>query len=115
MFPNLGIYNATPTKRYMFLEFLVENKAFHFSKRALRADTACNKYIKKTPPGIIYPFCILPKFSDFFVAKLKLLRKSSDVLLLGVTNITLVLRFMKSNKFHYVQTTKVVNSKDVSP
>ena len=40
--------------------------------------------------------------------------KSSDFLLLGVTDITLVLRFMKSNKFYDVQTAKVVTSKDVS-
>ena len=29
----------------------------------------------------------------------------------GVTNITLVLRFMKGDKFCYIQTAKVVNSK----
>ena len=40
------------------------------------------------------------------------------ILLLWVTNITqiytLVLRFTKRNKFYYVQTAKIVNSKDVS-
>ena len=30
-------------KQYAFLEFLVENKAFCSTKRALRADTARNK------------------------------------------------------------------------
>ena len=49
-----------------------------------------------------------------FVVKLKLLKKSSDFLLLGVTNITFMLIFKKSSKFYYVQTVKVVNSKDVS-
>ena len=57
---------------------------------------------------------ILLNFSNFFVVKLKLLRKSSKSLLLVMTNITLLLRFMKRSKFHYVQTMKVVNSRDVS-
>ena len=39
------------------------------------------------------------------------MRKSIDFLLLGMTNITLVLIFMKSNKFYYVQTAKFLNSK----
>ena len=30
-------------KQHAFLEFLVENKAFYSTKRALRADTAYNK------------------------------------------------------------------------
>ena len=34
-------------KRYVFLEFYRENKAFHFSKKVLRADTARNKWLKK--------------------------------------------------------------------
>ena len=55
-----------------------------------------------------------PTFHFFFVLKLKLMTKSSDFLLLGVTDITLVLRFVKSNKFYDVQTAKVVTSKDVS-
>ena len=33
-------------KQYVFLEFLVENKEFYSTKRALRADTARNKWIK---------------------------------------------------------------------
>ena len=41
------------------------------------------------------------------------MRKSSDVLLLGVTNTILVLRFIKSNTFYYFKTAEVVNSKDV--
>ena len=41
------------------------------------------------------------------------MRKSSDVLLLGVTNTILVLRFTRSNTFYYFQTAKVVHSKDV--
>ena len=36
-----------PPKRHVFLEFLEENKANHFSKRALRAATARNKRLKK--------------------------------------------------------------------
>ena len=38
---------AHPPKRHVFLEFLVENKAFHFSKRTLCADIACSKWLKK--------------------------------------------------------------------
>ena len=34
-------------KQHVFLEFLVKNNAFHFSKRALREDTARNKLLKK--------------------------------------------------------------------
>ena len=48
IFPNLGhLERSTPPKRHVFLEFLVENKAFHFSKRALHAGTAHNKWLKK--------------------------------------------------------------------
>ena len=36
-----------PPKWYVFLEFSVNNKAFHFSKRVLRAVTACKKWLKK--------------------------------------------------------------------
>ena len=52
-----------------------------------------------------------PYFANVIV-KLKLLRKSSEFLLLGVINITLVLRFVKRNKFYCVQTAKVVDLKD---
>ena len=69
--------------------------------------------VKSKVPSIKYPY--FAKIFNFFVVKLQLLRKSSDFLFLaGVTNITLVLRFMISNKFYYFQTAKVVNSKDVS-
>ena len=54
------------------------------------------------------------KLSKFFVVKLKLLRKSSDFLLLDMTKITLALKFIESIKFYYVQTVKAVNSKDTS-
>ena len=59
-------------------------------------------------------FPYFAKRFKFFVVKLKLLRKSSNFLLLGVTNIILVLRFLNNNKFYNVKTVKVVNSKDVS-
>ena len=41
-----------PSKRHMFLEFLVKKKVFYFSKRALslRAGTARNKWLKKALP-----------------------------------------------------------------
>ena len=39
-------------KWHVFLEFLVENKAYHFSKNALRADTARNKWLKKALTAI---------------------------------------------------------------
>ena len=35
-------------KRHVFLEFLLEKKAFHFSKRALNAGTAHSKWLKYT-------------------------------------------------------------------
>ena len=50
-------------------------------------------------------------FHKLLVVKLKLLRKSSAVLLLGVINITLVLRFMKNKKLYCVH---AVKSKDVT-
>ena len=37
------------SKRHLFSEFLVENKAFQFSKRALHAGTARKKWLKKSP------------------------------------------------------------------
>ena len=44
IFANLGHLECyTPPKGHVFLEVLVEKKAFRFSKRALRAGTACNK------------------------------------------------------------------------
>ena len=36
-----------PTKRHVFLEFLVETKSYKFLKRALRAGTVRNKWLKK--------------------------------------------------------------------
>ena len=33
-------------KWHVFLEFLVEKKVYHFAKRALRAGTAHNKWLK---------------------------------------------------------------------
>ena len=51
---------------------------------------------------------------QFFVVKLQFFQKPSDVLLLSVTNITIVLRFKKGTKLCYVQTVKVINSKEAS-
>ena len=48
--PNFFKFRAFRTltpERHVFLEFLVENKAFSFSKRVLHADTARNKWLKK--------------------------------------------------------------------
>ena len=58
--------------------------------------------------------CIFCFVKLFFFVKLELLNKSSAFMILGVTNVTLVSRFMKSNKFYCVQTAKVANSKNVS-
>ena len=88
------------------------------SAKSAFADEFCKKvlrYPSKKVPSISYPYFV--RSFKLFVVKLRLLRKSSEILLLGVTNTTLVLRFMKSNKFYYVQTAKVVNIlvvKDVS-
>ena len=35
-----------PPKRHVFLDFSVEKKVFRFAKRALRAGTARNKWLK---------------------------------------------------------------------
>ena len=59
--------------------------------------------------SLYFLFC-----QTFFFIKLQLLNKSSAFMILGVTNVTLVSRFMKSNKFFCVQTAKVANSKNVS-
>ena len=46
IFPKLGhLYRYTPLNS-MFLEFLVKNKEFYSTKRALRADIARNKWLK---------------------------------------------------------------------
>ena len=37
----------TPPKRYVVLKVLTENTIMYFSKRALRAGTARNKWLKK--------------------------------------------------------------------
>ena len=65
------------------------------------------RYPGKKAPSINYPY--FTKSFKFFAVKLRLLRKSSDIWLLGVINTTLVLRFMTSNKFYFVQTAEVVN------
>ena len=62
--------------------------------------------------NVNYPY--FAKLYKCFVGFSKLLKKSSDLLLLDVTNVTLELRFMKINKFYYDLTAKVVNSEDVS-
>ena len=56
---------------------------------------------------------ISPNF-QFCVVKLELLKKSSEFLLLGVSNNILVLRFMESNVFNCVKAPKVLKSKDGS-
>ena len=45
-----------PPKRHVFLEILIENKVFHFSKRALRAGTPRNKWFKKILTGTFLTF-----------------------------------------------------------
>ena len=76
------------------------------------AEITVTKEKQLKAPSINYPY--FAKIFEFFVVKLRLLRKSSEILLLGVDNTTSVSRFMKSNKFFYVQTAKVVNSNNVS-
>ena len=51
-----------PPKGYMFLEFLVESKAFHFSKRA------CKKWLKKAlePLILLVSAVFLQKISSFW-------------------------------------------------
>ena len=62
----------------VFLEILVDNKAFYFSKRALRASNKCNKWLKyfmsinddiadiEKPDGICLPTFIEDKLQDYF-------------------------------------------------
>ena len=64
--------------------------------------------------GTQHQLLIFHQIFQIFVVKLKLLRRWIESLLLGMTEITLVLRFKTSNKFYYVQTVKDVNSKDVN-
>ena len=48
IFPNFQHLECyTTPKQHVFLEFLVENKAFSFSNRALSQDAARNKWLKK--------------------------------------------------------------------
>ena len=42
------IYNATPPKQHVVLQILREDKVIDFSKRALHAGTARNKWLKYT-------------------------------------------------------------------
>ena len=44
--PHFCKFRAFRMLHYAFLEFLVENKAFYFSKRALHADTTHKKWLK---------------------------------------------------------------------
>ena len=69
IFPNLGHLELyTPPKRHVFLEILIENTAFHFSKRALRAGTARNKWFKKSPDRYFPYFCYF--FQNHFIGEL---------------------------------------------
>ena len=56
--------------------------------------------------SLYFLFC-----QTFFFCKIGI---AEQIMILGVTNVTLVSRFMKSNKFYCVQTAKVANSKNVS-
>ena len=47
VFPNLGHLEYCAPQNDILKKILVENKAFHFSKRALRAGNAHNKWLKK--------------------------------------------------------------------
>ena len=58
-----------------------------------------------------YQLPIFYKNFQILAEKLKFLRKSSHFLLLAL-HWCWMLKFMISKKFHYVQTSKVVNSKD---
>ena len=58
-----------------------------------------------------YQLPIFYKNFQIFAEKLKFLRKSSHFLLLAL-HWCWMLKFMISKKFHYVQTSKIVNSKD---
>ena len=42
-----------PPKRYVFLDYLVEKKAFQFSKKTLHADTAHNKWLEKALTNLL--------------------------------------------------------------
>ena len=66
---------------------------------------------KSKVPSIKYPYSA--KLFSIFCFEIEIHESISDFLLMCVTNITLVLMFMKSNKFYDVRTAKVVNSKDV--
>ena len=47
LFPDLGyLERCTPPLNDVFLQLLVENKEFYFSKRALRGGTAHHNWLK---------------------------------------------------------------------
>ena len=54
-----------PPKRYVFLDYLVEKKAFQFSKKTLHADTAHNKWLEKA-------------LTNLLTQKVKILQITSD-------------------------------------
>ena len=63
--------------------------------------------------NINYPY--LAKMFHFFCCNIEIAEKIRwPFLLLGVTKITLVFRYMKSNNFYCAQTANIVNSKDAS-
>ena len=56
-----------PRKQQVFLEFLVENKAFYSTKRALRADTARSKWLKW---ALILQINIATNWQNFLFVKI---------------------------------------------
>ena len=73
------------------------------------------KTVKSNVPSINYSY--FAKSFNLFCCKIEIVKKIKCWVTLCFwvwLNITLVLRFMKSNKFYYVQTAKVVDSKNGS-
>ena len=102
LFPNLMTMQAkwiyhTFTQRIRIVKTFIEKKKYHcWSIYHKKHKKQCrmlrflwqNKTAKSKVPSINYPY--FTKLFKFFVIKFKLLRKSIDSLILGVTNVTLV-------------------------
>ena len=81
-------------KQYVFLKILIENKAFYFSNRALRAVKTRNKWLKKPVVQNIF-------YSKYSVDFRKILVKKKNVLMVTKVSYGSVESYLKlpsSNK-----------------
>ena len=99
----------TLTQRIRANKTFTEYKKWYcckFTTEDTRSSVECWDHCNKIKTiwkikGIQHQLSIFCQTFECFVVNLKMLRKSSGFLLLGVSNISLVLKFMKSNKGYY--------------